>query len=103
MTIHKESLFEDGWYLGVDGTRLIWVPDDVRSVWLATGRQAFGTWHLIFGGNVNSVTILEMEDYLQGLPIKGAWKGGVRHTTIGVKEQIAGTLASATGMLVRNI
>ena len=103
MTAHKESLFEDGWYLGVHRIRLIWVPDDVRSVWLETGRQAFRTRHLILGRNVNNITILSMEDYLQGLPIKGAWReGGVRYTRTIVEEKRAETLASATGMLVRN-
>jgi len=87
---------EVGWYYGVKGTRLIWLPDDIRSVWLATGRQRFGSRYLVLGQNANNVTILDMEDYLRALPDQGAWReGGIRYVDKGEAVR-ASALASAS-------
>ena len=91
----------NGWYQGINGARLIWVPENMRAVWFATGSLGFSTQDLILGQTVNDLTILDMEDYLCSLPIKGAWReGGIQYVDRD-EEQRASALASSSGLLVR--
>jgi len=86
-----------GWYYGVNATRLIWLPDNVRN-WCATGIPGFISQYLILGQTANDITILDMEDYLRELPVKGAWRGGGIRYVSAYEEQRAAALASASGL-----
>jgi WD40 repeat protein len=73
------KLHDDGWYQGVNGARLIWLPHNMRPVWLATGKQPFGSRRL-FLGRGNDVAVLDVDDYLEVLPAGVAWREpGVRY------------------------
>jgi WD40 repeat protein len=76
----KKLQWWGGWYLGADGTRLIWLPNDLGNLCLATGTQRSESSCLVFGENADEITILDMEDYLEVLPVGAAWrKGGIRY------------------------
>jgi len=69
----------DGWYHGANGARLIWLPHNMRPVWLATGKQPFGSRRLFLGSG-NDVAVLDVDDYLEVLPAGVAWReAGVRY------------------------
>jgi hypothetical protein len=73
----------------------------MREVWLATGSSVFGSRYLILGRTLNDLTILDMEDYLRELPVKGAWReGGIRYVDED-EEQSASALSSSSGLPVR--
>jgi len=73
----------------------------MRDVWLATGTPGFGSRYLILGRTVNDLTILDMEDYLRGTPVKGAWREcGIRWVDED-EERRASALASSSGLPVR--
>ena len=93
--------FGSKWYQGVNGARIIWLPEKIR-VWLTTGTPGFGSQYLILGRTVNDLTILDMEDYLCGLHVNGTWReGGIQY--IGDKDEMkrASALASSSGLSVR--
>jgi hypothetical protein len=97
----KELQWWGGWYLGVDGTRLIWLPNDLGNLFLATGTQQSESLHLVFGENTDEVTILDMEDYLGVLSVGAAWrKGGIQYMD-SAQAQRACALTSGSGMSVR--
>ena len=89
----------DTWYYGENGARLIWLPEEMRRVWLATGSQSSGSYRLVLGGNSDELTIMDMEDYMKVLPA-GTWrKGGVRYAD----PTVSNALVSASGMMVRGL
>jgi WD40 repeat protein len=74
-----QSQQHDGWYHGANGARLIWLPHNMRPVWLATGKQPFGSRCLFLGGG-SDVAVLDVDDYLEVLPAGVAWReAGVRY------------------------
>lgn len=74
-----QSFQGDGWYRTTNGARLMWLPQDMQPVWLATGGGPSGSRRLILG-SINGLVILDMEDYLEVPSISAAWrKGGVRY------------------------
>ena len=81
----------DGWNHGENGTGLIWLSAGMRHVWLATGRQ-LGHRRLILRQDSGGVAVLDMEDYLNVLPVGGVWRdGGVRYVTN--KAEVVGAYA----------
>ena len=75
----------------------------MKRVWLATGTPGFGSRYLILGQTVNDLTILDMEDYLHGLPVKGTWReGGIRYVYDydGYEMRRASALVSSSGLPV---
>jgi WD40 repeat protein len=69
----------DGWYRATNGARLIWLPQDMQPVWLATSGEPSGSRCLILG-STNGLAILDMEDYLEVPPVGAAWRqGGTRY------------------------
>ena len=97
--------FGSEWYRGVNGARIIWLPDNMKRVWLATGTPGFGSRYLILGRTLDDLTILDMEDYLCGLPVKGTWReGGIQYIDDNIdKDEMrrASALASSSGLSVR--
>jgi WD40 repeat protein len=92
---------QGGWYLGADGARLIWLPNDLGNVYLATGTQQSESSYLVFGKNTDEVMILDMEDYLDMLPVGAAWrKGGIQYVD-SAQAQRACALMSESGISVR--
>jgi len=90
-----------GWYLGANDRRLIWLPNDLGNVYLATGTQQSESSRLVFGKNADEVTILDMEDYLEVLPVGAAWrKGGIQYVD-SAQAQRACALTSESGISVR--
>jgi WD40 repeat protein len=77
-----------GWYHGENGARLIWLPNDMRHVWLAMHRS------LVLEQNAREVTILDMTEYLNAVPpARVAWRnGGIRYTSS--RAEVAGAYAS---------
>ena len=70
-----------GWYHGENGARLLWLPEGMRRVWLASGIQ-LGRCHLILGGDGGEVITLDMSDYVKVPPVGVAWRnGGIRYTS----------------------
>lgn len=89
-----------GWYRQANGKRIIWLPDDVGPVWLATAAEPFASPRLVYGQYVNEVTILDMDDYPEVLPGGVVWrKGGIRYVQ-STEAGLAGTLASESGLPV---
>jgi WD40 repeat protein len=81
MMIQSQSQLQqhNGWYHGASGDRLIWLPHNMRPVWLATGKQLFQSCCLFFG-NGNDVMVLDVDDYLEVLPAGVAWsEAGIRY------------------------
>jgi len=76
-----------GWYHGENGARLIWLPKDMRDVWLAMHRL------LVLEQNAREVTVLDMTDYLNAVPTaRVAWRnGGIRYTSS--DAEVAGAYA----------
>jgi WD40 repeat protein len=69
----------DGWCRATNDARLIWLPQDMQPVWLATGEEPSGSRRLILG-STNGLAILDVEDYLEVPPIGAAWRqGGTRY------------------------
>jgi hypothetical protein len=100
MVTWATSLSATGWYHGVEGTRLMWLPEDMRPVGLATSRQTFGSRHLVAGQNANNITICDMEDYLQGLPFdRYLRESGVRYVQ-SAEVRWASTLAGVSRLPV---
>jgi WD40 repeat protein len=78
-SIMIQSSQYNGWYRATNGDRLIWLPQDMQPVWLATGSEPSGSRRLILG-STNDLAILDMEDYLEVPPVAAAWrKGGTRY------------------------
>jgi hypothetical protein len=95
-----QSFQDDGWYCATNGARLIWLPQDMQPVWLATGGGPFRSQCLILG-STNGLAILDMEDYLEVPPVSVAWrKGGVRHMHDFVTLSQANALMSESGSAV---
>ena len=89
------------WYYGVSGARIIWLQENMRPVWLATGEPGFRSRYLVLGRTANDITILDMGDYLEGLPVQGTWReGGIRYADFAEVER-ASALASASRLPVR--
>jgi WD40 repeat protein len=87
-----------GWY-EANGTRLIWLPPNMRPVWLAQGKQPFGSCCLFLGSG-NDVTVLDVNDYLEVLPAGVVWReAGVRYLT---DPEPFDTLMSESGNKVRS-
>jgi WD40 repeat protein len=105
LMMSQQSSFFDygGWYRGVNAASIIWLPVNMRKVQLATGTPWFGSRYLILGRTVNDLTILDMEDYLCRLSVKGVWReGGIRYVDVdGDEERRASALASSSGLSVR--
>ncbi|KIM86175.1 hypothetical protein PILCRDRAFT_5220 [Piloderma croceum F 1598] len=79
MMIQSQSQERDGWYYGPNGGRLIWLPHNMRPVWLATGKQPFGSRRLFLGSG-SDVAVLDVDDYLEVLPAGVAWReAGIRY------------------------
>ena len=77
MMIQSQSQ-HDGWYLA-NGARLIWLPHNMRPIWLAQGRQPFGSRRLFLGSG-NDAAVLDVDDYLEVLPVGVVWReAGVRY------------------------
>jgi WD40 repeat protein len=78
MMIQLQWQHLDGWYM-INGTRLIWLPHNMRPTWLTQGKQPFGSRRLFLGSG-NDVTVLDVDDYLEVLPASVAWReAGVRY------------------------
>ena len=78
MMIQSRLQQRDGWYVA-NGTRLIWLPHDMRRVWLVLGKQPFGSRRLFLGSG-NDVAVLDVDDYLKVLPAGVAWReAGVQY------------------------
>jgi hypothetical protein len=102
----QSSIFNyGGWYRGVNAASIIWLPVNMRKVQLATGTPWFGSRYLILGRTVNDLTILDMEDYLCRLSVKGVWReGGIRYVDgDGDEERRASALASSSGLSVQRV
>lgn len=68
-----------GWYQGANGARLIWLPHNMRPVWLATGKKPFGSRRLFLGSG-SDVAVLDVDDYLEALPAGVTWREpGIRY------------------------
>ena len=51
----------------------------MRHVWLATGKQPFGSRRLFLGSG-SDVAVLDVDDYLEVLPAGVAWReAGIRY------------------------
>jgi WD40 repeat protein len=88
-----QSSQHDRWYRATNGARLIWLALDMEPVWLATGKPT-GFRRLIMGRS--DIVVLDMDDYLEVLPVGAAWrKGGVRYTDFSTADQ-ASALMSET-------
>jgi hypothetical protein len=60
------------------GAGLIWLPHNMRPIWLTTGKR-FGSHCLILGSG-NNVAVLDVDDYLEALLDGVAWReAGVRY------------------------
>jgi hypothetical protein len=77
MVTRRDGDVSGGWYCGESRARLIWLPKDMRHVWLAVHRS------LVLEQNAREVTILDMSDYLDAVPTaRVAWRnGGIRYTS----------------------
>jgi WD40 repeat protein len=77
-----------GWYCGENGAHLIWLPKDMRHVWLVMHRS------LVLEQTAREVTVLDMTDYLNAVPTaRVAWRnGGIRYTSS--DAEVAGAYAS---------
>ena len=78
MMIQSQRQQRDGWYVA-NGARLIWLPHNMRPVWLALGKQPFGSRRLFLGSG-NDVAVMDVDDYLEALPAGVAWReAGVQY------------------------
>lgn len=67
----------DGWLRGEAGLRLLWLPDNLRDVWVATPEQR-GHRALVAGRE--EAVVVDMEDFLKTLDGSGGWRaGGVQY------------------------
>ena len=96
-----QSTQHGGWYRGTNGARLIWLPQDMQPVWLATGGEQFEPRRLILG-STNGLSILDMDDYLEVPLVGAAWrKGGVRYIHDLATANQASVLMRESGSAVR--
>jgi len=76
--VQSQRQRRDGWYVA-NGMRLIWLPHNMRAVWLALGKQPFGSRRLFLGSG-NDVAVLDVDDYLEALPAGVTWReAGVQY------------------------
>jgi hypothetical protein len=69
MTLH----WEDGWFRGETGEKLLWVPSDERGVWrIIPGR-------VILGHGTRKLVIVDVEDYSKLPPVHYGWREQVRY------------------------
>ena len=72
---YRHNMVSDGWFYGGNGTRLLWLPHDMRKVLLATSAE---DRHLLVQHGACNVAILDMKDYSEVPQVRSWWKGGIR-------------------------
>ncbi|KAH7929810.1 YVTN repeat-like/Quino protein amine dehydrogenase [Leucogyrophana mollusca] len=77
--LHRSPIGNDGWLMGKDGQRLLWIPDEMRRVKLLTARRH---GRLVLGRatyEASAPIVLDMSDYLTVPQVAQGWReGGVR-------------------------
>jgi WD40 repeat protein len=69
----------NGWYAGVDGTGLLWLPGNTRGIWLASSMEL---GYLVFAQTASEVATLDMTDYLKVPSVAAAWRNaGIKYTS----------------------
>jgi WD40 repeat protein len=87
---NHRSTFWDGWFRGETGERLIWLPDGMRHVLLAAGKECH---RLILKRDDGDITVLDMDDYLKVPQARDSWrKAGVRWTDNEAEVSVAHTV-----------
>ncbi|KAH7918511.1 hypothetical protein BV22DRAFT_1100410 [Leucogyrophana mollusca] len=84
----------DGWLVGEDGQRLLWLPDDMRRVKLLTVRQHGRLVLERATGRGSAPIVLDMSDYLTVPQVAQGWReGGVQVCDTDAEVQFRRTVA----------
>ncbi|KAH7918285.1 WD40 repeat-like protein [Leucogyrophana mollusca] len=78
-SLHRFACKNDGWLIGEDGERLLWLPDEMRAVKLLTARRHGRLVLERASGEGSAPIVLDMSDYLTVPQVARGWREGGVH------------------------